>query len=160
VSGPGALLGFRQCSTYFAISRLVSAPRNLPCMPLAVLCASILSLVISSSADIVPLLCRNYVKCQHPWQKATSSRLLCSAVSCGILAQVLLALPQFVIVDSGRRPCARTQPSGETHLRQHHDGGGDGGEGGTSVGVSDGRTHSFLNPHFLHVAVGLYPRDL
>jgi len=43
-------------------------------------------------------------------------------------------------------------------LRQHHDGGGDGGEGGTSVGVSDVRTHSFVNPHSLHVAtVGLYP---
>ena len=44
-------------------------------------CTSILSLVISSSAAIVPLLCRKSVKCQHPWQKATSSRLLCSAVS-------------------------------------------------------------------------------
>jgi len=93
----------------------------------------------------------------HPWQKATSSRLLCSAVSCGIIAQVLLALPQFVIVGSGRSPRAPTQLSGKTHLRQHHDGGGDGEEGGTSVGVSDVRTHSFLNPHSLHVAVGLYP---
>jgi len=94
-------------------------------------------LVITSSAAIVPLLCRKSAKCQHPWQKATSSRLLCSAVSCGILAQVLLALPQFVIVGSGRRPGAQTQPSGETHLGQHHDGGGDGAEGGTSVGVSE-----------------------
>jgi len=108
---------------------------------------------------IVPFSCRKSVKCQHPWQKATSSGLLRSAVSCGILAQVLLALPQFIIVGSGRRPCARTQPSGETHLRQHHDGSGDGGEGGTSVGVSDVRTHSFLSPHSLHVAVGLYPCD-
>jgi len=126
-------------------------------VPLAVLCASILSLVISSSSAVVPLLCRKSVKYQHPWQKATSSRLLCSAVSCGILAQVLLALPQFVIVGLGHRPCARTQPSGETHLRQHHDGSGDGGEGGTSVGVIDVRTHSFLHLHSLHVAVGLYP---
>ena len=38
-----------------------------------------LSLVISSSA-ILPLLCQKSVKCQHPWQKATSSRLLCSAL--------------------------------------------------------------------------------
>ena len=127
LSGPCALPGFRQCSTYFAIS-WVSAPRNLLCVPLAVLCASILSLIISSSAAIVPLLCRKSVKCQHPWQKATSSRLLCSAVSCGILAQVLLALPQFVIVGSGRRPCARTQPSDETHLRQHHEAAGTGEE--------------------------------
>jgi len=162
LSGPGTLPGFRQCLMYFAISWLVSAsaPRNLPCVPLAILCASILSLVISSSAAIVPLLCRKSVKCQHPWQKATSSRLLCSAVSCRILAQVLLALPQFIIVGSGRRPRARTQPSGDTHLRQHHDGGGDGGEGGTSGGVSNVRTHSFVNPHSLHVAaVGLYPCD-
>ena len=98
----------------------MSAPRNLPCVPLAVLCASILSLFISSSAAIVPLLCRKSVKCQHPWQKATSSCLLCSAVSCGILAQILLALPQFVIVGSGRHLCAPTQPSDEGHLRQHH----------------------------------------
>ena len=83
------------------------------------------------------MLRRKSVKRQHPWQKATSSRLLCSAVSCGILAQVLLAFPQFVIVGSCRRPCAQTQPSGEIHLRQHHDGGGDRGEGRTSVGVSD-----------------------
>jgi len=48
--------------------------------------------------------------------------------------------------------------TGETHLRQHHDGDGDGVEGVTSVGVSDVRTHSFLNPHSLHVAVGLYPQ--
>jgi len=91
------------------------------------------------------LLCRKSVKCQHPWQKATSSRLLCSAVSCGILAQVLLALPQFVIVGSGRRPCAPTQPSDETHLRQHHDGSGDWGGGGTSIGLSDVRTHSNIH---------------
>ena len=112
-------LHVRQYSTYFAISWLGSAPRNLPCVPLAVLYASILSLVISSSAAIVPLLCWKSVKCQHPWQKATSSRLLCSAVSCGILAQVLLALPQFVIVGSGRRSRAPTQPSGETHLKHN-----------------------------------------
>jgi len=74
----------------------VSAPHNLPCVSQAVLCASILSLVISSSAAIVPLLARKSVKCQHHWQKATSSRLLCSAVSFGILAQVLLALPQWL----------------------------------------------------------------
>ena len=159
LSGPGALPGLRQCSTYFAISRLVSAPRNLPCVPNAVLCALISSLVIRSSAAIFPLLCRKSVKRQHPWQKATSSRLLCSAVSCGILAQVLLALPQFVMVGSGRRPCARGQSVGETHLRQHHDGGRDGGEGGAFVGVSDVRTHSSLKSHSLHVAVGLYPCD-
>jgi len=137
----------------------VSAPRNLPCVPLAVLCASILSLVISSRAAIVSLLCWKPVKCQHPWQKETSSRPLCLAVSCGILAQVLLALPEFVSVGSDRRPCARTQLSGGTHLRQHHDGGGGGGEGRTSVGESDVRTHSFLKPHSLHVAIGLYPCD-
>jgi len=110
-----------------------------------------------SGLVIVPLSCQKSVKCQHLWQKATSSRLLCSAVSSGILAQVLLALPLFVIVCSGRRPraSARTQHSSKTHLRQHHDGGGDGGEGGTSVGVSDVRTHSLLNPHSLHVAVGV-----
>jgi len=161
LSGPGALPGLRQYSTYFAISLLVSAQRNLPCMPLAVLYALILSLVISSSTAIVLLLCRKLesVKYQHPWQKATSSRLLGSAVSCGILAQVLLALPHFVIVGSGRRLCAPTQHSSEGHLRQHYDGGGDGGEGGTSVGMSDVRTHSFLNPHSLHVAVGVYPCD-
>jgi len=120
-------------STYFAISGLVSAPRNLPCVPLAVLCASILSLVISSSTAIVLLLCQKSVKCQHLWQKATSSRLLCSAVSGGILAQVLLALAQFVIVCSGccPRARARTQRSSKTHLRQHHDGVRDGGEGRT-----------------------------
>jgi len=118
LSVPGALPRFRECSTHLAISWLVGAPRNLPCVPLAVLCASILSLVISSSAAIVTLICRKSVKCQHLWQKASSSRLLCSAVSCGILAQVLLALPQSVIVGSGRRPRARTQPSGETHLTQ------------------------------------------
>jgi len=128
-------------------------------MPLAVLYALILSLVISSSTAIVLLLCRKSVKCQHPRQKATSSRLLGSAVSCGILAQVLLALPQFLIVGSGRRLCAPTQRFSEGHLRQHYDGGGDGGEGGTSVGMSDVRMHSFLNPHSLHVAVGLYPCD-
>ena len=136
-----------------------SAPYNLPCVPPGVLCASISSLVISTGATIVPLLCRKSVKCQHPWQKATSSRLLCSAVSCEILAQVLLALPQFVIVGSGRCPCARTLPSGEKYLRQHHDGGGDGGEGRTSVGVSDIRTHSFSNPYFLYVVVSLYSCD-
>jgi len=59
----------------------------------------------------------------------------------------LLALPQFVIVGSGCSPRARTQTPSESHVRQHHDGGGDGGEGGTSVGVSDVRTHSVLNPH-------------
>jgi len=121
-----------------------------------------LSLIISSIAAIVPWLCRKSVKCQHPWQKATSFRLFllgCVLAVSWILAQVLLAWPQFVIVGSGRRPRAQTQPAGETHLRQHHDGGGDGGEGGTSVGVSDVRTHSFLNPHSLHVAVGLYPCD-
>ena len=75
--------------------------------------------------------------------------------SCRMLAQVLLALPQLVIIGSGRHPCARTQPSAETHLSQHHNGGGDGGEGGTSVVVSDDRTHSFLNPHSLHVTVDL-----
>jgi len=37
------LSGFRQHSTYFAITGLVRAPRNLPCVPLAVLCASILN---------------------------------------------------------------------------------------------------------------------
>jgi len=63
--------------------------------------ALILSLVISSSASIVLLLCRKSVKCQHPWHKATSSLLLCLAVSCRILAQVLLALLQF-----GSRYCA------------------------------------------------------
>ena len=47
--------------------------------------------------------------------------------------------------------------SGEGHLRQHHDGGGDGGEVGTSADASDVRTHSSLNPHSLHAAVGLYP---
>jgi len=65
------------------------------------------------------LLCWKSVKCQHPWKKATSPRLFCSALSCGILAQVLLALPQLVIVGSGHRHCARTQPSGETRLKQH-----------------------------------------
>ena len=119
---------------YFAISCLVS---YLPCVPLVVLYLSILSLVISSSAATVPLLCRKSVKCQHPWQETTSSRLLCSAVSREILAQVLLALPQFVIVGSGHHPCAPTQPSGRFHLRQHHDGGpGDGGECGTSASVN------------------------
>ena len=96
----------------------MSAPRNLPCVPLAVLFASNWSLVIRSSGAIVPLFCRKSVKCQHPWQKAISSRLLCSAVSCGRPAQVLLALPQFQIVGSGRRLCAPTQPSGEGHSRQ------------------------------------------
>jgi hypothetical protein len=80
-------------------------------------------------------------------------------VSCRILAQVLLTLPQFVILGSGRRPCASMQPSVEGHLRQHHDGGGDRAEGGTSVGVNEVRTHSFLNPNSLHAAVGLYPDD-
>jgi len=75
--------------------------------------------------------------CQHPGQKATSSRLLCWAMLGGIPAQVLLALPQY-----------------EGHLRQHHHGSGVGGEGGTSVGVNDVRTHSSLNPYSLHVAVG------
>jgi len=97
------------------------------------------------------------MKRQHPWQQATSSRLLCSAVSCGMLVQVLLALAQFVIVGSGRSPYAPTQPSGEGHLRQHHDGGWDVREGGTSVGVNYVRTHSSLNPQSLDVAVGLYP---
>ena len=78
----------------------MSAPRNFPCVLLVVLHVSILSLVISSSAAIVRLLCRISVKRQHLWQKGTISCLLCSAVSCGMLAQVLLALSQFVIVDS------------------------------------------------------------
>jgi len=47
--------------------------------------------------------------------------------------------------------------SGDGNLRQHHDGGGDGGEVGTSADASDVRTHSSLNPHSLHAAVGLYP---
>jgi len=99
--------------------------------------------------------------CEVPalWQKATSSRLICSVAFCRILAQVLLALPQFVIVGSGRRLCAPTQPSSKGYSRQHRDGGGDGGKGGTPVAASDVRTHSFLTPHFLHVAVGLYPCD-
>ena len=122
----------------------MSAPCNLPCVPLAILYASILSLVISSSVAIVPLLCQKSVKCQHPWQKATSFRLLCSAVSCGILAQVLLALPQFVIVGSGCQFGAPTQSSSKGHLRQHHDDCGDGGECRTSVGVSNVRTHEQL----------------
>ena len=134
-------------------------PRNLPCVPLAVLHASILSLVISSSTAIVPLLRQISVKRQHPWQQATSSLLLCSAVSCRMLAKVLLVLAQFVIVGSGRCPCGPARPSGEGHLRQHHDGGGDGGKSGTSVGVNEVRAHSCLNPHSLHVAVGLYPCD-
>jgi len=71
LSGPGALPGFRQYSTCFAISGLVSVPRNLLCVPLKVLYASILSLVISFRASIVPLLCRKYVRCQHPWQRAS-----------------------------------------------------------------------------------------
>jgi len=95
---PGALPGFR----------LLYVPRP-------VLHASILSFVISSTAAIVHLLCRKFVKCQHPWQKTTSSHLLCSAASCGMLAQVLLTLLQFVIVGSGRHHCAPTQPSGEGH---------------------------------------------
>jgi len=77
----------------------VRTTRNLPCVPLAVLYASILSLVVVFSAAIVDaivsLLRQKSAKCQHPWQMATSSRLLCLVVSCGILAQVLLALPQF-----------------------------------------------------------------
>jgi len=65
----------------------------------------------SSAPALLLFLCcaGNWVKCQHPWQKATSSRLLCSAVSCGILAQVKLALLQVVIVGSGLRPRAHTQ---------------------------------------------------
>jgi len=51
-----------------------------------------------------------------PLAEGNCFRLLCSDVSCGILAQVLLALPQFVIVGLGRCPCAQTQPFGETHL--------------------------------------------
>ena len=61
LSGPGALPGFRQYSTYCAIYGLVSAVRNLPCVALAVLHASILSFVISFSAAIVPVLCRKSV---------------------------------------------------------------------------------------------------
>jgi len=96
----------------------------------------------SSAAVIVPLSWQKYVtvKRQHSWQKPTSSRLLCSAMSCGMLAQVLLALRQFVIKGSGRRPCAPTQPNGENYLRQYHDGGGGVGEGGTSGGVTSQRT--------------------
>jgi len=137
----------------------VNVPRNLECVPLAILHVTILGLVINSSAAIAPILRRKSVKRQHPWQKATSFRLLCSAVSCGMLAQVLLALPQFVIVGSGRRSCAPTQPSSEGHLRQHQNDGGDRGEGGISVGVNDVRSHSSLDPHSLHVVVGLYSSD-
>jgi len=108
---------------------------------------------------MVLLLYQKSVKRQHPLQKATSSRLLCLAASCGMLAQFLLALPQFVILGSGRRPDAHMQLSSEGHSRQHHDGGGDEGEDGTSIGVNNVRTHSSLNPHSLHVAVGLYPQD-
>jgi len=79
------------------------------------------------------------VKCQHPWQKPTISRLLWLAVSCGILHSYLHRscshCPNFVIVGSGRSPCAPTQPSGEEYLRQHHDNFRDGGQSGTSRGV-------------------------
>jgi len=79
------------------------------------------------------------VKCQHPWQKPTISCLLWLAVSCGILHAYLHRscshCPNFVIVGSGRSPCAPTQPSGEEHLRQYHDNFRDGGQSGTSRGV-------------------------
>jgi len=58
MSGPGALPGFRQCSTYFVMFWLVSAPRNLPCVPLAIdscsvavlgeICAETVSIVFDS----------------------------------------------------------------------------------------------------------------
>jgi len=74
------------------------------------------------------------------FDQVTCSRLLCSAASCGIPAQVLLALLLFVIVGSCHCPGAPTQPSGERHFTQHHDGGEDGGGGGTSVSVNNIRT--------------------
>jgi len=54
-----------------------------------VLHAWILSLVISPSGAVVPLLCRKSVKRQRLWQKATISCLLCSAVSCGMLQHIV-----------------------------------------------------------------------
>jgi len=93
LSGPDVLSGFRQCPMNFVISWQVSVPCNLPCVPLDVLWTSILSLVISSNAAIVPLLCLKSVKYQYPYKKAITSCLLFSAVSCGILVQVFLAHP-------------------------------------------------------------------
>lgn len=120
----------------------MSAQHRLPYVPLAVLFVSILSFVISSSVAIVPLLCQKSVtqKCEHPSQKAISYCLLCSAVSCGLFARILLALPQFVIISLYRCPFAHTQP-----LRQQHNGGGGGGVGGV--------TSRYMNNR------GLYFRD-
>ena len=55
LSGPDILSGYRRYSTYFAMSGLVSAPRNLPCVPLAVLYASFFSL--ASAPALLYFLC-------------------------------------------------------------------------------------------------------
>jgi len=114
----------------------VSAQLRLPYVPLTVLFVSILSFVISSSVAIVPLLCRksDTQKCEHPSQKAISSCLLCSAVSFGLFARILLALPQFVIISLYRCPLAHMQT-----LRQQHNEGGEGGVGGVTSRYTNSR---------------------
>ena len=80
LSGPDTFPGFRQCSTYFFISSLLSAPRNLPSVSFAVLKQSIPRSVKCCNFPIAPLQSWKSVNCQYCWQKATNSRLLCSTV--------------------------------------------------------------------------------
>jgi len=71
---------FRQYSTCLLISWLVSAPRNLPCVPLAVLHASILmnKLVISSSAALPLFSCC----AKNLWSASTLGKRQLALVCC------------------------------------------------------------------------------
>jgi len=52
----------------------------------------------SSFAKVVLEICAVPAPCA---KKATSSRLLCPAVSCWMIAQVLLALPHIILIKQG-----------------------------------------------------------
>ena len=125
------------------------------------------------SSLIVLLLCLKFVKFQHPWQKVSSSPRFCSTVSCGKLARVLLALPQFVLTCSIHPLVAF--PGGK-HGWQHHDGGGEdegesdavgvqklsdgegGGDGDSDPGgVREVSTHTSLNSQSSQFVKGLSP---
>jgi len=88
--GPVLLPGFKHIATYFIISWLVSSFLKRPVWCSAVLYVSIGNLPIKGRMPISPLLCLQFVNCQHCWQKATNSRLICSTVAWDRRARVLL----------------------------------------------------------------------
>ena len=105
----------------------------------AVLKQSILRSVKSCNFPIPPLPCWKSVNCQHCWQKATSSRLLCSTVLRGRLDRVLLALPHSL---------AAVIPisflTGSCGMGAEHSSGSEEEEEETTVS-----THTSLNSHLL-----------